>query len=178
MLSSGEFNEIFRSAQFSVFRLEALDHYWVADDGRYQAFSRGLPRPEVTPLKSDWLDIVAKTAGAGTEWVRVHVIDELSSYVRFELEWGYPGNVRAGERIYILDSSAHGGRSAWPTRDFWLIDNHSVVWMDYDVDGRIVNRELSTDPEVISVCQVQRDTALGSATPLHVFMQHYQAISA
>lgn len=173
MVSNEEFNALFETFEHSVFRLEALDHYWVADDGRFQAFSEGRERPASTPDKDDWLRIVHDAVTAGKRWERVHVIGSISPYVRFELEWGYAENAEAGERICILQAGSQSERDRWPNRDFWLFDDKTVIWMDYDNEGRLVDRIRTTDRRTVQTCQEQRNAMLAAAEPYESFMRRY-----
>lgn len=175
MVPDDEFSALFENFRSSVFRLEALDHYWVEDDGRYQAFIEGRPRPEVTPGRDQWLKMIASGVANGKRWERVHVIDTLSSYVRFELESGYPELTASGERIGILEAQKHGGRDAWPQRDFWLFDDETVVWMDYDAEGRLSDRIKTTDNNTVQECIAQRAAMLTAAESYENFLRRYKA---
>lgn len=65
----------------------------------------------------------------------------LSDYLHYEFAWGYVFNVRAGEDIRILDLACQADPGL-PVQDFWLLDDSTVVRMDYTEDGVQLGREL------------------------------------
>jgi hypothetical protein len=74
---------------------------------------------------------------------RVRVVRRpLSEYVRFELDWGYPQNVEAGEDIRILELGRDDQLPAIPEPergyDYWCFDAVTVVRLEYDGTGRFV----------------------------------------
>jgi hypothetical protein len=128
----------------SAFRLETLDVYDMP--GEREEFARHLAGERPPPdLHYRWLDTVAEGVQAGKRFQRVHVVTSpLSDYLKYEFAWGYIFNVRAGEDIRILDL-AYQANPGLPAHDFWLLDDITVVRMDYTEHGTQLGRELLQD---------------------------------
>ncbi|MGH3714734.1 MAG: DUF6879 family protein [Micromonosporaceae bacterium] len=137
-----------------VFRLELLDRYEVeSDGGDFARYLRGDPAP-APERKQPWLDRLAAAQKAGIHNQRVHVLaTPLTDYLRYECEWGYAWNVRAGEDIRIIDTSEHPVPELPVDHDFWLIDDRHAVVMHYDMDGRF----LGAEPESPAPYLIARD---------------------
>jgi Family of unknown function (DUF6879) len=160
-----ERERLFESFTDSVFRLETQPAYNVpADDPRWRAFLEGETLPERTPTTSPWLAQIAASTAAGRTWMRVHVLSQpLTDPMRFELTTDLE-NVAAGENVYVADRARH----AWMQgliQDFWGFDlddpqRATVMLMRYDSDGRFMDAEISTDPDVIRRCRRRRDLVL------------------
>lgn len=169
-MTLAELWETFRSA---AFRLEALQHYVLAeDDPRRQAFREGRPLPP-RPGKTESLRMITSAVAAGKRVHRVHVVDlPLSDYIRYELTV-YPENIAAGEDVRIAPRSAHPGLRDLTT-DFWLFDvedtRPAVVWFRYTPDGQIISRDFSDDPRDIGRAREQRDLALAWSLSLSEFL--------
>lgn len=91
----------------------------------------------------------------------------LADYTRYEL-WGYQANAAAGEDIRIADRRADPALESM-RRDYWLIDDHTAVWMDYAPDGRFLRAELA-DPGEVTQARQMRALAWAHALPLEVYM--------
>jgi len=95
----------------------------------------------------------------------VHVLrTPLGPYLRYECEWGYAYNVRAGEDIRILDLTDTPESPGLVDHDFWLADEDLVVLMHYDDTGQFLGGEAlpsTQTPHYIAV----RDAAWAAATP-------------
>ncbi|GAA1986637.1 hypothetical protein GCM10009799_10180 [Nocardiopsis rhodophaea] len=170
MISETELAEYFMNFTSSAFRLETLDVYRVDDETEYfERFMAGGEFPE------DWHDNpwVRSITESGRKLHRVHVLrTPLSDYLRFQLGWGYPGNVHDGEDIGIIDLSERE-ISGLPDHDFWLFDEVDVLRMYYADDGTFEGAEHlspSRAPEYIAY----RDFALSTATPYTEFWSRYQ----
>jgi hypothetical protein len=161
---------LFASFTDSAFRLETLTQYLVPQvDERFRAFREGRPLPKRSTETSPWLRQIAHTTAAGRHWQRVHIVSQpLTEYLRFELLTDLE-NVAAGEDVRVADRDAHPELAAF-TGDFWLIDadtDHAIaLLMRYDADGRFVEAERCTDPDVLARCQRQRDLTLARSIPV------------
>jgi hypothetical protein len=160
-----ERDQLFATFTDSVFRLETQPAYHVPDDDpRLRAFLHGLPLPERTPATSPWLAQIQSSAAAGRTWMRVHVVSRpLTDLMRFELATD-PENVAAGENVYVADRALHPWMKGL-TQDFWGFDLDDpgravALLMRYDPAGRLVDAEISTDPDIIRRCRRQRDVVL------------------
>lgn len=127
-----------------LFRLETLAHYDAAsDDDDYDRYLRGDPAPSAS-AKRPWLERLRTDTASGRRWRRVHVLrPPLSDYLRYECEWGYTYNTRAGEDVRILDLSTApaGAEILAEVADFFLVDDMHAVRMNYSDSGRFENAE-------------------------------------
>jgi hypothetical protein len=161
---------LFASFTHSAFRLEALPQYLVPqEDERFRAFRERRPLPERSPQTSPWLGQIARTTAAGRRWQRVHVVGQpFTEYLRFELLTDQE-NVAAGEDVRVADGDAQPELEAC-TQDFWLFDadtDHAVaLLMRYDPEGRFVEAERCTDPDILARCRRQRDLVLARSIPV------------
>lgn len=149
----------------SAFRLELLDRYDVGSDGQdLERFLQGEPAPTLE-RKQPWLDRLRREHEAGILNHRVHVLrTPLTDYLRYECEWGYAYNSRAGEQIHILNLSERAMPEIGVDHDFWLIDDSHAIRMNYDGDGRYVSAE-PVDDRSLSRYQQARDAVLAAAEP-------------
>jgi len=165
-----ERQELFASFTHTAFRLETLPQYLVPqEDERFRAFREGRPLPERSPQTSPWLEQIARSAAAGRRWQRIHVVRRpFTEYLRFELVTD-PENVAAGEDVRIAAREAYPELAAC-NQDFWLFDgdtDHAVaLLMRYNSEGRFVEAERCTDPDVLARCRRQRDLVLARSIPV------------
>lgn len=170
----GDFDAYFNRFNGQVVRIETRQHYAVTEeDARIAAFRRGLPRPERSVRTSPWLRRIAFTTALGKQWQRIRIVEHpLSEYLRYQLP-GYSESLAAGEEILIADRAA-APELAGLRDDFWLFDagtpNAFALLMEYDGDGRFTGYEHTTDPEVITRCVRQRDTAAAYTVPLNTYL--------
>jgi len=155
----------------SAFRLEVLPIYLVSDP-RWEAFEKGSPLPPRTAATSPWLRKVAETTAAGVRWSRVHVIDELTTYLRYEL-LEYRANAEAGEEIRIADRRSHP-ELADLREDFWLLDAEEPTaraqLMRYSPKGEFLGAWRTEDPAAITECRRRRDLAWAASVPLGEYL--------
>jgi hypothetical protein len=167
LLVGEEFNRLFREFASSAFRVETLDRYDV--DGEREEFARFLAGGK---MPADWEDSpwVRSMTDAGKSLSRVHVLrSPLSDYLRFELGWGYVGNVRAGEDIRILDL-ADQDVSGLPDHDFWLFDDAKVYRMHYTETGEFLGAE-PLDEDELPRYRGYRDITMASSLPYEEYWQ-------
>lgn len=154
----------------SLFRLETLDTYRSASDGDdVTRYLRGEPAPD-PERKGAWLSRLRRERAQGLLRQRVHVVrGPLSPYCRYECEWGYSLNSEAGEDIRILDLAEQRLPAAADVgHDFWLVDGHDVIRMDYDDTGRFVQAEL-LGAEALPRYRAARDALLDAAEPFDFY---------
>ena len=158
----------------SAFRLEALTSYNVPEDAAaLRQYGAGAAAPP-PGFMSDWQDLVRSASAKGRTMSRVHVVPQsLTPYLKFEVEWGYPGSVEAGEDVRILqtDRPANAFKSNWPASDFWLFDDETVALMNYDADGSFVGATITTDPAVLARSRAIRDIAMSKSVDLGTFQE-------
>jgi hypothetical protein len=161
-LAADAWRHFFDSYTREAFRLETLPSYGVPseDDELREFLTTGRL---VIPDDDPWLMRVRHFRSTG-RWIgRVHVVRHpLTDYLHYEFAV-YAHTVRAGEDVRILDLTGREDADL-PAQDFWLFDESRVVRMDYDADGRQLDRELleEIDPAPY-VAWKQR--ALGLAVP-------------
>jgi hypothetical protein len=162
---------LFHGFRHSAFRLETLPAYAIdAEAESFTAWKAG-QSPPPWQLDRDWCHLVTGATKAGKSMTRVRAVRfPLSDYVRFEMDWGYPQNIEAGEDIRIL---ALRGDDALPFipdpdlgYDFWLFDDVTVVRMEYDGAGRFIRPVDASDH--LSRFIDCRDHAVRRAQPFSV----------
>jgi hypothetical protein len=116
----------------TLFRLETLDNYDVADeDDDFHRYLIGRAEPTST-----WPNVIRDEVARGLHTYRVHVLrSPLSEYLRYECEWAYLPNTEAGEHIRILDTAEQRKPQLVPDHDFWLVGDEHLVVMHYYPDG-------------------------------------------
>jgi hypothetical protein len=154
-----DLGKLFQSFRSTAFRLECLPAYAVTEDDEAQAFRQWLKGEQPPEKEREWPKLVASAVAAGKSMQRVRLVPESpSQYLRFQMVWGYPANVAAGEDIRMLDHEPPGLLKA----DFWLFDNEVAVVLEYDDQGRFL-RPVAAET-VTPYCQA-RDLALASSIP-------------
>lgn len=164
---AAEFGDLFAE---SCYRLELLDVYVApAEQEPLRRFMAGEARDDT--WREPWKKFVRSSLAAGKYMERVHVVTEpLTDYTRFELEWAYPANVEAGEKVRILPRAV-AAQLELPTHDYWLLDRRRVAVMDYDDHGNWTGVELINDPAVVSEYRRGRDVAMHHSTPLFTYLE-------
>ncbi|MBB1245757.1 hypothetical protein GL263_19660 [Streptomyces durbertensis] len=168
MLSGEEFGRLFETFERTAFRLETLDEYDVEEER--EEIARFLAGEDMGP---DWDDNpwVRSMTDEGKSVERVHVLrSPLTDYLRYELS-AYPGNVKAGEDIGIIDL-VEQTVSGLPDHDFWLFDDRSVYRMHYTPEGRFVGGEL-LPADRLAEYQGYRDLALNHAVPFTTYWEQH-----
>ncbi|MGH3535979.1 MAG: DUF6879 family protein [Pseudonocardiaceae bacterium] len=129
-----------------LFRLETLDLYDVDSNGdEYRRYAVGEVKPD-PERKKPWMEHIRGEIARDMHTYRVHVVrSPLNDYLRFECEWGYVYNARAGEHIRILDLAELPRPADLLDEDFWLIDDREVLRMHYDAEGRYVGGEIAPE---------------------------------
>lgn len=167
---SPEYTALFDDFEYTAYRLETLQHYAGDDEaGPLRQFLAGGDRPH-DPGRDKWAARVRAAAATGKVMQRVHIVMEpLSDYVRYELEWSY--TPEAGEDIRIIPAAAGDWPQGLPRHDYWLFDSARLLRMHYDDNGRMTSAELDEDPAEISKARHWRDIALRVGVPLGDYMR-------
>ena len=165
-LDSDTWQSYFRDFERSAWRLEVQPTYTMPNEQPSIAkFLAGEPKPADHNAK--WHVTVRNNLAAGKSMGRVRVVRRpLTDYQRYQLAWGIPGNIEAGEDIRILDATDEG--FGLPDQDFWLFDDATVVHLNFAPDGTLIDRELLEDPDLITYRR-WRDTALAQSVALADF---------
>ncbi|MFC1437791.1 DUF6879 family protein [Streptacidiphilus sp. N1-10] len=141
LLDGDEWKAKFRDYKREAWRLETLPQYLVPQEAdEFSHFKAGGIFPD--SQEDEWTNRVRQHKAAGRTTGRVHIITRpLSDYLRFEFTRYYRHSVRAGEDIRILDVTDRPNPLEG-AQDFWLFDRKSVVLMNYEPDGKQINRTL------------------------------------
>lgn len=133
----------------SLFRLETLELYDVSSNGdEFRRYVAGAPGPD-PERKRSWMEHIRSEVARGLHTCRVHVVrSPLNDYLRFECEWGYLYNARAGEHIRILDLAESERPAELLDEDFWLIDDRDVLRMQYDSTGHFVGADIAHEHDI------------------------------
>lgn len=161
-LSSDEFDALFGAFETSAWHLETRHEYRIEEEeAAYRRFLAG--QPVGTEWFEPWLARVRALTASGRRIERVRVMsDPPTAYQRFEL-WGSPHNVRAGERVALLDQHAATDMGL-PDYDFWLFDACRLVVSRFTDDGELISDELVTDDHEVDRHRRWWDMASGRAT--------------
>ncbi|MFJ7204868.1 DUF6879 family protein [Streptomyces sp. NPDC098789] len=140
-LDGEEWKQQFADIKVEAWRLETLPQYLVPhEEEDFAAFVAG--RPTAPYLSSAYTERVSRQRAEGKHNGRVHIVRQpLSAYLRFEFSRYYDVHVQAGDDIRILDVTDRENPLA-DAPDFWMFDRSKVVLMNYETDGRQINREL------------------------------------
>jgi Family of unknown function (DUF6879) len=172
-----EFGRLFSEFGHSAFRLETLSKYSIADEqAEFDAFVRG-EDPPPSMLSREWLTTLREATAAGKTFSRVHAIqDDLTSHLKYQIEWGYTQNAAAGDEIGILqDADPKRHFQGLPYEDFWLFDDTTVVRVHYDGAGHFLGATKVTEPKEVEPYKKARDIAVKLATPLAKYRQAHKA---
>lgn len=128
----------------------------------FQQFLAGERLPE--NHNEAWHKRVQSMVAAGKSIGRVRTVRQpLTDYQRYQLAFGIPGNVAAGEDIRILDLT--NLELDLPSHDFWMFDDAIVVHLNFRPDGTLINHERIDAPDLEMYYKL-RDTALAHAVSL------------
>jgi hypothetical protein len=173
------FRQKFDAFRYSAFRFEALAEYrGSGEDEAIAAFQRGDRNPPPDPDDVEWEAMIHRNRAAGRVMHRVHAVAEpLTDYLRFELSWGYPPHLLAGEDIRIIDVT-DGWPDELPRRDFHLFDNSELYDALYADDGTWLGVERIYDPaRIVQACR-WRDALWHYAMPLTDYFARHPDLAA
>lgn len=168
MLKGEEFGRLFETFERTAFRLETLAVYDVEEE--QEEIERFLAGED---MGSEWDDNpwVRSMTDMGKTVSRVHVLHSpLTDYLRYELS-AYPGNIKAGESIGIIDL-ADQRVTGLPDHDFWLFDDRDVYRMHYTPVGKFVGAELLPDDQ-LSEYRGYQEAALAHAVPFDSYWERH-----
>ncbi|GAB2778848.1 DUF6879 family protein [Streptomyces daliensis] len=141
LLDGDEWRRRFAEIKCEAWRLETLPQYLMPQEAeQFAAFREGQP---LSPYAaSAYTERVSRQRIEGKRNGRVHIVTRpLSDYLRFEFGRYYEAHARAGDEIRILDVTDRPNPLAG-VQDFWMFDRAEVVLMNYEADGRQINRKV------------------------------------
>lgn len=147
-------------------RIETLNRYEVAsDDDDFVRYVRGESAPQ-SPAREPWYQRLRDEAAQGRQRRRVWVgRTPLGPYPRYEMEWCFTANVRAGEDIRVLDVTASpAGEPLLRAGDFFVADGTHVARHLYDHQGR-VNGSVAVGADFADAYVALAEMAWRMATP-------------
>ena len=161
LITGEEFDNLFRTFEHTVFRLETRDRYNAPYEAEMiRTYEAGEPATSL-PGDRPWTNNVRTTTAAGLKWSRVRVVSEpLTDYSQFGL-WACQRNINAGDNIrYLPRSQAEELDLPKLPYDYWLFDSRKLILMHYnDDDDRFEGAELIEDPTKIVQHNYWRDVA-------------------
>lgn len=168
VLKGDDFYDLFKSFERTAFHLELKDSYSSPDE--FEPFAKFLQgQPGDLLWHKPWLDLVRDVTRAGKKITRVRVITvPHHDYQR----WGFhvaPANIAAGEEIRYVsrDLVAH---IDLPREDYWLFDDHDVVFSYYENDVW-AGGERTADADVIEHCRRARDEVWPLSLPFEEYLR-------
>ncbi|MFI6587077.1 DUF6879 family protein [Embleya sp. NPDC050493] len=170
-VSSKAYADLFDSFTREAFRLETLDDYGRSGNVEaYRMYLAGKSRPE--DYNAAWLSTLRTHTDIGKRVYRVHIVSRpLSTYLRYELGWGYRTNMTAGEEFFILDITNRPNPLPG-VPDFWLFDTEAAAVLNYDEAGGFSGADVLPRHRVPKFV-THRDTALAHAVPFtHWWAEH------
>ncbi|HEY0450389.1 DUF6879 family protein [Actinophytocola sp.] len=160
LLDRQQFDRCFTDYKRSAWRFETQPTYTMPRE------QPGLARflagePKLPDHNKQWHGRVRAMVAAGKTIGRVRTVRRpLTDYQRFQLAWGIPGNIEAGEDIRILDLTDL--QLDLPIQDFWLYDETTVVQLNFRPDGTLMDRQKPVDS---AQYLVWRDIAVSHSVP-------------
>lgn len=161
-------------AQHSAVHLEMRDSYWADTDAsgyrdwldgrRWQAEDRDA-------WWNGWHDAVSAAVERGVVVRRARIVSEpITDYIRYEYDYAVT-NLAAGEDVRWLPRRKATGLAV-PTMDFWVFDSE-LAWLHHFAgDGKLMDREASTDPEIVKLCADAFESVWTRAIPHAEYEPH------
>ncbi|MBI3689016.1 MAG: hypothetical protein HY241_17050 [Actinobacteria bacterium] len=158
-----EFNRLLVDFERDAIHLETHDAYGTATELPYLAkWLAG--QPDDLEWLQGWCAVLRGHVAAGRRVRRVRVVSEpLSDYQRWSFSIARP-MVQAGEDIRWVPRSLVSS-IAFPGNDFYLFDDHLVVFLLYAGDGSGTQKLASRDPADVALCRSVFDALWRIAVP-------------
>ncbi|MEU3600498.1 DUF6879 family protein [Streptomyces sp. NPDC006798] len=142
LLAGEEWAARFEDYRQEAWRLETLPQYLMPQEAEELRAFRDGARIDPATVRNEYTDRLRRQAAEGRVQGRVHIVTRpLSEYLRFEFSQYYRPHLLAGERIRILDVTDRANPLEG-VQDFWMFDQSEVVLMNYEPDGKQINREV------------------------------------
>jgi hypothetical protein len=166
-ISAEERNQLLAEFRHEAVHLEMRDVYATdIERDRFSTWLRGEPlEPEgEAEWWRPWFELMKRNNAAGKTLRRLRIVSEpVTDYIRFE--WlDAPQLVRAGEDVRWLPRR-HASQLLLPGNDFWMFDRETVAFTHFSGDGRVLDREMTTDPDVVAACTAAFEDAWKIAIP-------------
>jgi len=146
------FADLLDGSTRQAIHLEARDAYSAKDEAYLQWRRDGaLPEEEVRRRWGSWIDLAGDAVDRGVRIRRARVVSEPpSDYVRYEHAITTALNLAAGEQVRWLPRDQAPEQLLIPVNDFWIFDDHTVLFLHHAGDGEETRRALSRDQQLIA----------------------------
>jgi hypothetical protein len=163
-------SSFFELFQRSAWRLEVQPFYQPDADEFGRHLQGQPPTAEQRQRRQWWIDGVAAASREGRTVGRVLVVAQpVTAYWQWRLDTAR-AHVAAGEdiRVAVADGGQPGTRTL--DRDFWLLDDEQVRYVDYDERGRFLDNIEVWTPAAVRVARSLRALAIAGSVPLAEFL--------
>ena len=163
LITPEERDELFASFRREALHLEMRDAYGTEAELPHMAkWAAG--EPDDLEWLRPWCDLVESAVAAGKSIRRASVVGEpLSDYQRWSRS--ITGrHVEAGEECRWVPRRLISG-IAVPGNDFWLFDDETALFLVFDGDGKVAERQRTTDPGTVRLCRAAFDAVWKHAIP-------------
>lgn len=170
-MPASELDSLFDKFQRSAFRLEGLPEYDAPSlREEYRSYCEGAFLSE--EKNSSWVARIRGWADSGKTVTRLRILPEpLTTYVKYELDWGYLYNAVAGEQIHLISEGFASSLVGEIPNDFWMFDNKRIADMRYNEDYLLLGTFLREDEEEVRKLAGIAETLLAKATPLQEYLR-------
>lgn len=162
-ITDDQFERILKGFERESVHLETRDAYGTTVELPHMAkWAAG--EPDDLAWLQDWCSTLRAHVSMGKSIRRARIVSEpLSDYQRWSYSIAHP-MVEAGEDIRWIPRS-RASSIAVPGNDFYLFDDHLVVFLVYSGNGLGTDKVTSTDPHDIALCRAGFDAAWKLAVP-------------
>ncbi len=169
-ITDEEFDSFLSRFQREALHLETRDTYGTAMELPHLAKWAAGEADDLEWLQG-WCSTLREHVRAGRSVRRARIVSEpLSDYQRWSYSIAYP-MVDAGEDIRWVPRRLVSS-VALPGNDFYLFDDHLIVFLIYAENGLATDRIMSTDPADIRLCR----TAFEAVWKLSIAHSDYQPV--
>jgi hypothetical protein len=162
-ISYEELKSLFASFQREALHLEMRDSYGTATEIPHLVKWEAGEPDDIDWLRP-WFDTVRAGTQAGKVFRRARIVSEpISEYQKWVLKDSYLF-VDAGEDTRRVPRRRIS-TVALPGNDFWLFDEHVVVFLIFAANGLVVDRQKTSDGTAIELCRAAFDAVWRLSIP-------------
>lgn len=160
-------NQFFTTFRSEALHLEMRDVYATEiERDRFATWLRGDPLDPEAEAEwwRPWFEMMRRNTEIGKILRRLRIVSEpVTDYIRFE--WLDAAQlVRSGEDVRWLPRR-NASKLLLPGNDFWMFDRQAVAFTHFSGEGRVLDHELTTDPDIVEACAVAFENAWKIAIP-------------
>lgn len=166
-ISEEKRDQLLTTFEREAVHLEMRDVYATdIERDRFRTWLRGQPLNPDTEAEwwGPWFELMRRNNEAGKTLRRLRIVSEpVTDYIRFE--WLDAAQlVAAGEDVRWLPRRK-ASTLLLPGNDFWMFDRQTVAFTHFSGDGHVLDHEVTTDPDIVSMCAAAFDQAWKIAIP-------------